>query len=263
VYLRTYGIPASLLQTRDGGQTFGTPLETALPSQGFALSPDGSTIVVSNPFEATFVGARDGFEFERVRCGGASCLGFAEQDLLGCGSEGIDGFAIGVSHDRGASFSRLLALSCVPGPVGCPEDSGVGESCPAAWPRVRDQIGAGTCSPVDVEPEASCPGEGGAAGAESSASSGGTPATGTPSAGGASGISGGRDSPARSRPDSAGCNSARPAPQRRDGGLLIAAAAAVIAWRRRWHLSGTTAAPSETARSTRSGRGHPARESRR
>lgn len=258
VYVRTYGIPASLLQTRDGGKSFGTPLETALPSQGFALSPDGSTIVVSNPFEATFVGTRDGFEFERLRCGGASCLGFAEQDLLGCGSEGVDGFVIGVSRDHGASFSRLLALSCVPGPVGCPEKSGVAESCATAWPRIRDQIGAGTCSPVDVEPNASCPADGGAAGAESS-SSGGTPGAG---GSGATGTGDDSDPPVRSRPDSAGCSFGSSAPPRREAWLLVAAAVTAIACRRRWRLSGTTAARFEMARSRRSDRGHPGRGSR-
>ena len=258
VYVRTYGIPASLLQTRDGGESFGVPLETALPSQGFALSPDGSTIVVSNPYEATFVGTRDGFEFERLRCGGASCLGFAEGDLLGCGSEALDGFVVGVSRDHGASFSRLLALSCVPGPVGCPANSGTGESCVTAWPRIREQIGAGTCSPVDVQPDSACfedGGAGGSAGAPDTSS--GAPSTNS----GAAGTTGADDPPAGSRPgDDAGCGCSFSKRRPPGSSLLFAAAVATIAFRRRHRA---TAGRFETARSRRSDRGHPARGSRR
>jgi MYXO-CTERM domain-containing protein len=254
VYVRTYGIPASLLQTRDGGQSFGAPLETALPSQGFALSADGSTIVVSNPFEGTFVGNREGFQFERLRCGGASCLAFAAEDLLGCGSEALDGFVVGVSRDHGASFSRLLALSCVPGPVGCPTNSGVGESCVAAWPRIREQIGAETCSPVDAQSDSSCAEEAGAGG---SGGSGGSPDTSS----GAAGTSGVDDPPAGSRRgDSAGCGCSFSKRWPPGPSLLLAAAVAAIAFRRRQRA---TAARSETARSRRSDRGHPGRGSRR
>lgn len=168
VYVRTYGIPGALLQTRDGGRTFSErPLEMRTPVQGFALSGDGSVIVASNPFDGTFRAARERFEFEPIRCGGASCLAFADEDLLGCGSESLDGFVIGISRDGGETFSPLLAQSCIPGPVGCPEASGVDRECANTWPELRARLGAERCEPIDVEPEAGCFGSSGAGGTES------------------------------------------------------------------------------------------------
>jgi photosystem II stability/assembly factor-like uncharacterized protein len=167
VYVRTYGIPGALLQTRDGGRTFSErALETRTPVQGFALSGDGSVVVASNPFDGTFRAARERFEFERVRCGGAACLAFADEDLIGCGSESLDGFVIGISRDRGETFSRLLAQSCIPGPVGCPEASGVEGACANTWPELRARLGAERCDPIDVQPEAGCFGSTGAGGTE-------------------------------------------------------------------------------------------------
>jgi hypothetical protein len=166
LYVRTYGIPGALLQSRDGGETFLAPFEAELPIQGFALSPDGKTIVASNPFEGTFVADRDTFEFEKLRCGGPSCLGFAGSDLFGCGHESLDGFVVGLSRDRGATFTRVLAQSCIPGPISCPAESGAGAVCPDAWPALEAQLGAENCSPVDVDPNASCFSAGGAQGSE-------------------------------------------------------------------------------------------------
>ncbi|MDQ2647679.1 MAG: hypothetical protein M3020_28035 [Myxococcota bacterium] len=168
VYVRTYGIPGALLQTRDGGESFSErPFEMPTPVQGFALSGDGSLLVASNPFDGTFRASRERFEFERVRCQGASCLGFAGDALLGCGSESLDGFVIGISRDRGATFSRLLAQSCMEGPVGCPQASGVASACATTWPELRARLGAERCEPVDVEPSTACFGESGAGGAGS------------------------------------------------------------------------------------------------
>jgi len=180
VYVRTYGIPGSLTQTRDGGQSFEAPLQTTSPVQGFALSSDGAAIVVSNVVDGTFTADRDSFEFERVRCGAASCLGFAADDLLGCGSDPVDGFVVGRSRDGGATFSRLLALSCLPGPVACPATSGVGTVCPDAWPAIRTQIGADVCAPLDVPEDSACFEAGGAPGSGGTESGAGSPPSARP-----------------------------------------------------------------------------------
>ena len=166
LYVRTYGIPGALLQSRDGGRTFSErPLELPTPVQGFALSADGSVLVAANPFDGTFRAEREAFAFEQVRCGGTSCLGFAGDALLGCGSESLDGFLIGVSRDEGESFSRVLAQSCIPGPIGCPDASGVVSACANTWPELRARLGAGRCEPVDVAPNTACFGSSDAGGA--------------------------------------------------------------------------------------------------
>jgi len=190
LYVRTYGIPGALLQTRDGGRSFTRrAFEMRTPVQGFALSADGSVLVASNPFDGTFRAERDSFEFERVRCGGASCLAFAEQHLLGCGSESLDGFILGVSRDLGASFSRLLAQSCIPGLVACDEASGVTAACTATWPELRARLGAERCEPVDVMPDSACFHAGGSGGDEaappSAAGSGGGGTAASPPSGAA------------------------------------------------------------------------------
>jgi MYXO-CTERM domain-containing protein len=179
VYLRLDGEPSTLEITHDGGDTFVSPLSTTVPALGFALSPDGSTVVASNSYDGTFRADTTTLEFEKVACGGPSCLSFGPAGLFGCGDELVDGFIVGRSDDLGATFERVLDLTCVRGPATCGDDTSIGMLCPDAWPAVRDQIGANECAPVDKAPYTGCfaagaGGEGGAgSGTAAAANTGG------------------------------------------------------------------------------------------
>jgi photosystem II stability/assembly factor-like uncharacterized protein len=231
VYVRLTGTPSSLLVTRNGGQTFASVLGTVVPLAGFALTPDGESVVVSNGFDGTFRARTDRLEFEKVACGGPSCLLFGDSGLFGCGDNGTDGYVVGRSNDLGATFERSVDLSCIRGPVACGPQTSVGSLCPEVWPQIQMQIGALACEPPKVEPYDECfAGAGGDSGAGAASGVGGSGASGGDSgrAGAASGASGGRGaaSGAASNDDSScGCRVARDEPAR-----LLAPGGGALLW---------------------------------
>jgi hypothetical protein len=156
VYVRLTGTPSELLVTRDGGHSFSSVLRTVTPVAGFALSPDGETLVVSNSFDGTFRASTKRLEFEKIACSGPTCLLFEEDALFGCGENGADGYVVGRSSNLGATFERVIDLSCVRGPLACDSETSVGRVCPAAWPAIQAQIGATACEPTDVAPYTEC-----------------------------------------------------------------------------------------------------------
>ncbi len=174
-----------LAVTHDGGKSFVTPLTTTVSLAGFALSPDGKTVIASNAYDGTFRADADTLVFEKVACSGPTCLSFSAAGLFGCGDQSLDGFIVGRSDDLGASFQRSVDLTCVRGPVTCDSDTSVGSVCPAAWPYVQSQLGATECSPPELQPKTDCLGE---AGAGAVGTTGGT--AGGTAAGGKSGNAG-------------------------------------------------------------------------
>lgn len=179
VYVRLVGVQVSLEVTRDGGRSFETVLTTATAVQGFALSPDGKTVLASNGYDGTFRASTDDYAFEKIACGGRACLSWSESGLFGCGDDMLDGYVVGRSDDDGATFERVIDLSCVSGPLACDAGTSVGSVCPEEWPAVQAQINATQCSPRDVAPYTGCfggaEGEGdGAGGSGGSGGSGGT-----------------------------------------------------------------------------------------
>jgi photosystem II stability/assembly factor-like uncharacterized protein len=182
VYVRTTGLPGRLLVTRDGGETFDEVLRLEVPIQGFALAPDGETVLATNVYDGSYRAATDSLVFEKIACRGPSCLLWNELGLFGCGDDLGDGFIVGRSDDAGASFTHLLNLSCVRGPLDCEASTIVGGECPTYWPGVRTQLGAETCTPLSVPPYTGCFAEGGAGGSagtvEGGAGEGGAPAQG-------------------------------------------------------------------------------------
>lgn len=186
VYVRTEGLPGLLFVTRDGGEHFTRILALDIPVQGFALSPDGRTIVASNPYDGIYRAQRDDFAFERVACKGPSCLVHDDGVLFGCGDNYVDGYIVGRSSDLGESFQRVADFGCLEGAVACGASSGAGALCPAVWPMIEQQLGGGVCAPVEVVPDRSCFPASGAAG-ESGA---GGEAGGSNGAGGSAGRTG-------------------------------------------------------------------------
>jgi hypothetical protein len=225
VYVRLDAQGASPLEvTRDGGESFVTPLTTTVPMSGFAISPDGTTVIASNAYDGTFRAATDTLLFEKVACSGRTCLNFNQAGLFGCGDQSVDGFVVGRSDDLGASFQRLVDLTCVRGPAACGSETSVGSLCPAVWPDVQQQLGATECAPPEVEPYVDCagnavPGDAGAGGAASGND-----------AGTDGGVGGDQDGEgrARARPESSGgcgCRLTSASPRGRAWWLCLVAAA--------------------------------------
>jgi len=206
VYVRLDGEPSWLEVTHDGGDTFSSPLMTKVPALGLALSPDGKTVIASNSYDGTFRADATSLEFEKVACGGPSCLSFSASGLFGCGDQGVDGFIVGSSDDLGASFQRVVDLTCIRGPAACGADTSIGSACPGAWPATRDQIGASECAPPDIEPYTGCfAGSGGSTAGSSGSAAAGSGGTG-PGAGSGAGGSASASTPPAPKSGGGGCS---------------------------------------------------------
>ncbi len=241
LYVRLDGEPSSLEVTHDGGDTFSSPLMTRVPALGLAVSPDGKTVIASNSYDGTFRADAATLDFEKIACGGPSCLSFSASGLFGCGDQGVDGFIVGRSDDLGASFQRVVDLTCIRGPAACGADTSIGSACPDAWPTIRDQIGASECAPPDIQPYTGCfAGAGGESSGSGAAPGSGGTGTGGKGRGGSGGTSGAGTSagagagPAAKSPKSGGGCAVRAANELPgESAWLLALASVAFARRRR------------------------------
>jgi MYXO-CTERM domain-containing protein len=179
LYVRLAGVPGRLKVSHDGGETFSEPLTLDYELQGFALTPDGQTVLASNPLAGTFRADTTSLAFEKIACFGVSCLKWSGSTLYACGDQTSDGFTVGVSRNEGQSYERLLDFECIQPYAGCADATPVGTICPPLWPWISQQLaGFGQCDAERPVPPANtqcfgAAGSPGAAGA-SSGSDGGT-----------------------------------------------------------------------------------------
>ncbi|WP_437593446.1 WD40/YVTN/BNR-like repeat-containing protein [Sorangium sp. So ce1000] len=146
VYVRLDGDPTdALLVSRDGGHSFSTAFESSGDLLGFALSPDGGTVIVGGPQDGIWRAPAASLEFEKVSDVGPRCLTWTAEALFACGDEFVDGFTVGRSTDEGASFSALLHLDGLCGPLECAPESGVASTCGPLWGATELTIGSQQC----------------------------------------------------------------------------------------------------------------------
>lgn len=158
VYVRANLVTASasegaLLASSDGAQSFGEVLKKAAPLMGFTLSPDGSQafaaygnprggVVVDTAALGLYRASSADNAFTRVREGPVACASFVAGELWACTSQFDDGFELGRSSDQGQSFSAVMALAELGGPLECPAGSTVATTCTATdWDDVCRDIG--------------------------------------------------------------------------------------------------------------------------
>ncbi|WP_437515100.1 WD40/YVTN/BNR-like repeat-containing protein [Sorangium sp. So ce1099] len=215
VYVRLDGEPSdALLVTRDGGQTFTTIFEGQGNLLGFALSPDGASVIVGGPQDGIWRASTSSLDFEKISDVGARCLTWAAEGVFACGDEFNDGFTVGKSSDEGESFTALMHLDGLCGPLECASESGVASTCTDLWGATELTVGSQQC-------------DGGA----------GT--------GGSGGSGGGSGPPPADDPGGCGCKigaagAEAAAPRGRGGAIWLALAAAgalAVRRRRRAHAS--------------------------
>jgi MYXO-CTERM domain-containing protein len=170
VYARTKGTAGSrLLVSDDAGGSWKEVVKFQSDMLGFALSPDGKKIYVGGPKDGLQVGDSTSLAFAQVSKIAIQCLGAFNGKLYACSNE-VGGFILGTSDDDGKSFTALLHLCGVRGPLACGPQTSEAQ-CVPDWPALRDTL-------------STCPD----GGTSSSGGSSGTPDGGT-SSGSSSGCS--------------------------------------------------------------------------
>jgi hypothetical protein len=148
----------ALLYSADGGITWTELFRSKAKLFGFALSPDGSEVlvgygdpqpgagqVVSGPF-GVFKSSTDAFSFERVMDAHVGCLAWTAAGAYVCASQAFDGFELGFARGgdfgrEGGALERLLLLDRVAGPLAC-DTATRGSVCAASWPIACATFGA-------------------------------------------------------------------------------------------------------------------------
>jgi photosystem II stability/assembly factor-like uncharacterized protein len=145
LYVRLTGSPGLLLRSTDGGMSWKDAFQGMGILKGFALSPDGKTILVGGEADGVFRGASDTLQFENVSSVGVQCLAWSQGAVYACASEFKDKFTVGRSTNQGEAFEPMMHLACVRGPLECSADTEVGKECPAAWPATAEILDQPSC----------------------------------------------------------------------------------------------------------------------
>jgi hypothetical protein len=171
VYVRLSGTPGRLLATHDGGRRMDHVLDFSGPFDGFALSPDGRYALASGRTDGVWRARTSDLSFAQLSCAHLRCLSWTQAGLFSCADEFQAGFLVGQSTDLGLTFEPRLHLSCVRGPLSCPEGSTVAQACTEAWPMISEQLGTDCGAASDFMPRTDCASPGGAAGTDGAAGS--------------------------------------------------------------------------------------------
>jgi len=144
VYVRTGGsadLPKSrLLVSDDGAKTFREAWASEGPMAGFALSPDGEKVYAGSAKDGLVVAPRGTLVFESRAKIYVQCLAVTEDRVLACSNE-LSGFVAGESRDDGRTFTPMLRLSGLRGPLACGAGTTTHDECTKQWPRVRNELG--------------------------------------------------------------------------------------------------------------------------
>ncbi|MEP7122651.1 MAG: hypothetical protein ABJE95_17135 [Byssovorax sp.] len=209
VYVRLDALKTDrLVVTKDGGVSWTDAFTSTGNLLGFAISPDGATVAVGGDTDGIWTAPASTLAFTQVSKIGAKCLTWTSAGLYACADEFVDGFAVGLSKNQGATFTPVMHLQVNCGPLTCGATTSNGSKCPDAWGATKLTIGGATCEGAG----------GSSATTAASSTSSGTTATSSSSSGGASG----------------GCSVSAPATAAGLGapGLVLAAAALVRRRRR-------------------------------
>ena len=145
VYVRVDNIDGSrILVSDDGLATTRQVWQAQGDILGFAVSPDGTTVYAGGPTDGLHVATSAALSFtSQAWPGQVQCLAFQGTRLLACSDE-VSGFAIGASTDDGKTWTPMLHLSCVQGPLTCDPTSAVTTQCVPLWAAQQEQLG-GAC----------------------------------------------------------------------------------------------------------------------
>lgn len=160
IYVRTSSLTSGrLLVTADAGATF-TSVYHGGPLLGFALTADGSRVYVGGLADGLHVASSANLAFTKRSSIQLQCLAVGGATLYACSSE-VSGFVLGASTNEGASWSPLVHLSTIRGPLACPSGTS-SAACVAEWPALATQLGVGSVADAGMRDgrEPIAPGDG-------------------------------------------------------------------------------------------------------
>jgi hypothetical protein len=148
----------ALLYSSDGGDTWTELFRNRAKLLGFALSPDGKTVLLGygDPFTGgttavtgplgIFKSSTDAFVFEPIFSAHVSCLAWTRAGVYVCASQHFDKFELGFSPSPdfgsdGGCLTPLLHLPEVKGPLACPAGT-PGARCNGSWIAACASFGA-------------------------------------------------------------------------------------------------------------------------
>jgi hypothetical protein len=139
VYLRLLsGTQDSIAIATNGGQSVQTVLTISGQFTSFLRATDGTLyagtlegnlyVRPATPPNASFTTRTNAPHFR--------CLGqrFGTSDIYACGDMTVDGFSLGVSHNGGQSFQKVMSFTELKGPLTC---AAVQTACAPHWERRR------------------------------------------------------------------------------------------------------------------------------
>lgn len=146
IYVRLTGAQGVLLVTANGGGSWTTVFTGQGILKGFALAPDGSSILAGGETDGIHQISTADFSETQISMVHAQCLVWTDNAIFACGPEAKDGFTVGKSVDGGKTFTPLNLLACVRGPLECDPATDVGMACPAVWPATAELLDITSCA---------------------------------------------------------------------------------------------------------------------
>lgn len=175
VYVRLDAVKTDkLVVTKDGGVTWADAFTSTGNLLGFAISPDGATVAVGGDTDGIWTAPASTLAFTQVSKIGARCLTWTSAGLYACADEFVDGFAVGLSKNQGATFTPVMHLQANCGPLACGAATTNGSKCPDAWGATKLTIGGATCEGASGSSSTGAGSSTSAATSTSSSSSGGS-----------------------------------------------------------------------------------------
>ena len=151
IYVRLDADPSdSLIVSTTGGETWTTAFQGQGDLLGFEISPDGATVLIGGPQDGLWRAPAATLQFEKIADTSVRCLTWTADGLLACASELADGFTAGVSIDEGESFTPILHLDTLCGPLECAVGSSVEAICTDQWGATQLALDTKDCGPVET-----------------------------------------------------------------------------------------------------------------
>jgi hypothetical protein len=135
-----------LLVSENAGKDWKQILKMKGTLAGFALSPDGSQLMVGGPADPVQLASTTDYQFSDVNALNVTCLTWADAGIFACADQATAKFSVGLSKDQGKTFEPAFEPPKLTLQV-CAAGTPVADSCPNGWHGLAPIIGADPATP--------------------------------------------------------------------------------------------------------------------